>query len=217
MVTGLTAKNLYPEKSILIITEEKKGLVPCGIPYIFHDLESVEQDEMGLNPFLNAGGEIIYARVKSVNTKKKRVFMSSENVLTYDKLVFATGSIPAEPKFINGYSLRSVEYIHKSFTKMKQLKENVNNAKKIAVIGGGFIGVEVAEQIAKDPGKSVSLIECEEYCLGKVFSDELCKEATEAIKKTNIQVYTNVRVDRLMRSNGKVSGLLFIYWRGYRC
>jgi len=208
LVTGLTAKKLYPEKSILIITQEQKGLVPCGIPYIFHDLESVEQDEMGLNPFLDAGGEIIYAKVKSVDIKKNRVFMSPENVITYDKLVFATGSIPAEPKFIDGYSLRGVEYIHKSFSKMKQLKENVNKAKNIAVIGGGFIGVEVAEQIAKDSDKSVSLIECEEYCLGKVFSDELCKEAARAIKNTNIQVHTNVRVDRLMRNNGKVSGLL---------
>jgi hypothetical protein len=51
LVTGLTAQKIYPEKSILIITEEEKGLVPCGIPYIFHDLDSVEQDEMGLNPF----------------------------------------------------------------------------------------------------------------------------------------------------------------------
>ncbi len=208
MVTGLTAKKLYPEKSILIITEEKRGLVPCGIPYIFHDLESVEQDEMGLNPFMNAGGEVIYAQVKSVDTRKKRIFISPGKVLTYDKLVFATGSIPAEPKFIDGYSLRSVEYIYKSFTKMKQLKEKVSKAKKIAVIGGGFIGVEVAEQIAKIPGKTVSLFECEKYCLGKVFSDELCKEAAEAIKKTNIQVHTNARVDKLMWSNGKVTGIL---------
>ena len=89
LVTGLTAKKLYPDKSILIITEEQKGLVPCGIPYIFHDLESVEQDEMGLNPFLDAGGEIIYARVKSVDTKKKKVLISSESVLNYDKHGFS--------------------------------------------------------------------------------------------------------------------------------
>jgi NADPH-dependent 2,4-dienoyl-CoA reductase/sulfur reductase-like enzyme len=208
LVTGITAKKLYPEKSILIITEEEKGLVPCGIPYIFHDLESVEQDEMGFNSFLEAGGEIIYTQVKSVDTRKKRVFMSPGRVLNYDKLVFATGSIPAEPEFITGYSLSGVEYIHKSFTKMKQLKEKVDKAKKIAVVGGGFIGVEIAEQIAKVPGKTVALIECEQYCLGKVFSDELCREAAEAIKKTKIQVYTNVRVDRLMWNNGKVDGLM---------
>ena len=46
LVMGLTTIKLYPEKSVLIITEEKKGLVPCGIPYIFHDLGSVEKDEM---------------------------------------------------------------------------------------------------------------------------------------------------------------------------
>jgi len=208
LVTGLTAKKLYPDKSILIITEEKRGLVPCGIPYIFHDLESVEKDEMGLNPFIEAGGKIVYAQVKSVDTRTKRVFMNPGKALSYDKLVFATGSIPTEPRFVNGYSQRCVEYIHKSFDQMKRLKEKVNKARKIAVIGGGFIGVEVAEQIAKDPDKTVSLIECEEFCLGKVFSDELCEEAAQAIKNTNIKVYTNARVDRLVWNNGKVTGLL---------
>ncbi len=203
-----TAIKLYPEKSILIITEEKRGLVPCGIPYIFHDLESVEQDEMGLNPFIEAGGVIVYAQVKSLDTRTKRVFMNHGKALSYDKLVFATGSIPTEPRFVNGYSRRCVEYIHKSFDQMKRLKEKVNKASRIAVVGGGFIGVEVAEQIAKDPGKTVSLIECEEFCLGKVFSDDLCEKAAQAIKNTNIKVHTNVRVDRLIWDNGKVTGLL---------
>jgi hypothetical protein len=45
--------------------------------------------------------------------------MSPGKVLNYDKLVFATDSIPEEPGFITGYSLSGVEYIHKSFPKMK--------------------------------------------------------------------------------------------------
>ena len=78
LVTGMTTKKLYPNKSVLIITQEQKGLVPCGIPYIFHDLESVEQDEMGLNPFLDVSGEINYAKVLGVDLKKKRVFVFSD-------------------------------------------------------------------------------------------------------------------------------------------
>ena len=121
LVAGTTTKKLYPDKSVLIITEEKRGLVPCGIPYIFHDLSSVEKDEMGLNPFLDAGGEVIYSQVISVDINTKRIFLGSGQIFSYDKLVFATGSIPVELKSIIGSSLDGVEYIHKSFRYMKYL------------------------------------------------------------------------------------------------
>jgi NADPH-dependent 2,4-dienoyl-CoA reductase/sulfur reductase-like enzyme len=207
LVMGLATRKLYPGKSVLIITQEKKGLVPCGIPYIFHDLGSVEKDELGLNPFLESGGEVLYSEVKNVDIKKKRVFMRSGRFRYYKKLVLATGSIPVEPAFIKGYALKGVEYIHKGYEQMKKLKEKVYYADNITVIGGGFIGVEVAEQIAKDPSKNVTLIECERYCLGRVFSDQLCMEAEAAIKNTNINVVTGVRVDKMMWNDGKVTGL----------
>jgi len=210
LVCGLTVKKLSPGKSVLIITEEKKGLVPCGIPYIFHDLGSVEKDEMDLKPFLEVGGDVIYAQVQNIDVRRKRVYMKYMRYCTYGKLVFATGSVPVKPTFIKGYNLKGVEYIHKSFDNMKQLKEKVNMAEKITVIGGGFIGVEVAEQIAKDHHKSVSLVECENYCLSKVFSDEVCQEAAEAIKNTNIHVYTGTRVDRIKWTKGKVTGSILL-------
>ena len=83
LVTGLTSKKHYPDKSVLIITEEKRGLIPCGIPYIFHDLENVEQDELGFNHFLELGGEIIYFQVKSIDKKRKKIFMRSGRFRQY--------------------------------------------------------------------------------------------------------------------------------------
>ena len=36
-VTAMTAKNNYPDKKITVIKEDKVGLVPCGIPYIWYN------------------------------------------------------------------------------------------------------------------------------------------------------------------------------------
>lgn len=47
IITGVTAKKAYPDKSILMFKEEEKGLVPCGIPYIFHELNSVDENING--------------------------------------------------------------------------------------------------------------------------------------------------------------------------
>ena len=59
IVAGVTAKKQNPEKSMLMIKEEEKGLVPCGIPYIFHDLNDVDKNVMGTKPFIDLGGIVV--------------------------------------------------------------------------------------------------------------------------------------------------------------
>ena len=103
VVTGVTVKKQNPSKSVLIITEEEKGLIPCGIPYIFHHLGSVEKNMMGLKPFKDLGGEVIVDPVNEVKVKEKSVSLKSGDIYHYDKLVFATGSTPVIAKFIRGY------------------------------------------------------------------------------------------------------------------
>ena len=71
IITGITARKRHPEKSFLMIKEEEKGLVPCGIPYIFHDLKSIDQNQMGPKPFIDAGGEVLVDTVVKVNAEEK--------------------------------------------------------------------------------------------------------------------------------------------------
>ena len=50
IVTGVTALKENPGKTFLMIREEEKGLVPCGIPYLFHDLDDISRNLMGPAP-----------------------------------------------------------------------------------------------------------------------------------------------------------------------
>jgi len=157
IITGLTGRKQNPDKSFLMIKEEEKGLVPCGIPYIFHDLGDVSKNMMGPAPFVAAGGEVLIDTVTEVSIKEKTVRTKSGAEIAYDKLVFATGSVPLIPTFIKGYDLEGVEYIKKSYDYIKTLKEKTDKAQNIVIIGGGFIGVEVAEPACQIQGqKSLS-------------------------------------------------------------
>ena len=113
IVTGVTVKKYFPEKKVLIITEEKKGLVPCGIPYIFNKLDNVDADSMGPKAFLDLGGDVVIDPVVSVSLNQKQLLGKSGNRYGYDKLVFATGSQPVEASFIKGHNLENVFYIKK--------------------------------------------------------------------------------------------------------
>lgn len=208
IITGVTAKKAYPDKSILMFKEEEKGLVPCGIPYIFHSLSGVEKNMMGPKPFIDLGGEVLIDKVINVNAKACTLQTESELEFGFDKLVFATGSKVIVPEFIPGYNLQNVFYIKKSYKYIKHLFEVLKTKKDIVIIGGGFIGAEVAEQLALNPGKHVTLVESEESCFSKAFSRELSAIATKALSETKVKVLTSARVEKVTGKKGYVTSVL---------
>ncbi len=207
IITGVTGKKQNPGKSFLMIKEEEKGLVPCGIPYVFHDLGSVEKNMMGPAPFVAAGGEVLVDTVTDVNFEQKKLTTQDGLEFSYDKLVFATGSVPIVPKFIKGYDLNEVKYIKKSYNYINILKEKTDEAKHIVIIGGGFIGVEVAEQLAKFKDKKISLVEMREHCLCAAFSEKLTHLADEAIRKAGVHLHTSAKVTEIIGTEGNVTAV----------
>jgi NADPH-dependent 2,4-dienoyl-CoA reductase/sulfur reductase-like enzyme len=217
IITGVTAKKQNPEKSMLMFKEEEKGLVPCGIPYVFHMLDGVDKNVMGPKPFIDLGGEVITEKVSDVDVKSKIVKTKSGNEFGYEKLVFATGSKVVIPDFIPGHDLKNVFYIKKSYEYIKQIHEELKSKKNIVVIGGGFIGAEVAEQFALNPEKKVTLIESEKFCFSKAFSKELSQIATEALAGTAVNIKTSVRVEKVNGNNGAVSSVLLDNGEEIKC
>ena len=208
IITGVTAKTQFPEKSMLMLMEEEKGLVPCGIPYIFHQLNDVDKDVMGPKPFINIGGEVLTDKVTQVNVKNKSLKTASGEEFKFDKLVFATGSKVVVPGFIPDNNLENVFYIKKSYTYIQQVFEQLKTKKKVVVIGGGFIGAEVAEQLSMNGDMQVTLIESEPFCFSKAFSKELSQIATEALNDTKTNVLTNTCVKKIKGTNGAATSLL---------
>ncbi len=207
IITGVTAKKQNPEKSFLMIKEEEKGLVPCGIPYVFHDLEDVSQNTMGPKPFVAAGGEVLVDQVSTVDITAKTVKTASGKLFTYGKLVFSTGSNPTIPVFIKGYELEGVEYIFKSYSYIEQLAKKAEPLKHIVVIGGGFIGAEVAEQFAKHESKTVTLVEAEKHCLYRAFSEDYSALADEALTNAGVNVLTSTKVVEIIGENNQVKSV----------
>ncbi|MCP4219137.1 MAG: FAD-dependent oxidoreductase [bacterium] len=207
VITGVTGLSQNPGKKFLLIKEEEKGLVPCGIPYIFHDLGDVAKNAIAPKPYIAAGGELLIASVTGVNLQEKRLKTDTGQQLSYNKLIFATGSVPLVPTFIKGYQLDGVEYIKKSYDSIAGLKEKTDTARNIVVIGGGFIGVELAEQLAKHKDKKVSLVEMEKYCLLRAFSEEVAIAADEKIRDSGVHLHTSAKVEEILAKNGKVGAV----------
>jgi len=209
IVTGMTIKKFYTNKQVLMIKEEAEGLVPCGIPYIFHLLgNDADKNKMGPKPFMDLGGEVIINTAVKVDIKNKLITLKTGEQFEYDKLVFATGSLPQIPDFIPGNNLQNVFYIKKSYPYIKELTSRVSAFKNIVIVGGGFIGAEVAEQFAA-AGMNVTLVESEPLCFSKAFSPELSQLATEGLKKSGVNVMTSTLVKEIAGADNKVSHIIF--------
>lgn len=202
---AFTAKKLNKNKSVLVIRKDKDALVPCGIPYIFGTLNSVEEDVKPVTGAANLGVEFIYDEVMSVNTDKKELTLANSEKVTYEKLIFATGSQPFIPP-IPGHDLDGVITIRKDIEYVRKIHKSLKNAKKVIVIGAGFIGVEISDELAKK-GIEVTLIEAQNNILPIAFDKDVTDGVHNLLVENGITIKTGEMVSSITESNGKVAGV----------
>ncbi|AJC71208.1 FAD-dependent pyridine nucleotide-disulfide oxidoreductase [Thermococcus guaymasensis DSM 11113] len=200
LTTAISARKFYPDKSVLVIRKEKVGMVPCGIPYIFGTLKSVDDDILPVKKFLEPLGiEILTDEVTDIDPKKKVVKTKSGKEIAWEKLVLATGSRPAKPDF-PGVDLDGIYTVPKDYEYLKKLRERVEEAEKIVIVGGGFIALEVGDEIRK-LGKDVTLV-VRSRLLRSSFDPEFSRIVEERLKEAGIKIVYG-QVERFL-GNGKV-------------
>lgn len=193
VITALTSKSVYPEKSVCLIKEIGDTVIPCAIPYMMDTMPDPTQNAMTDQPLEKAGVNVIVAKVVSLDTKKKHVIMESGETISYERLVLATGTNSVMPP-IRGVDKEGVFTIRKSMSDMISLRERVQGAKKVVIIGGGFIGAEFADELSRTKGKEIHLIEVMPKLLFTAFDDEFCDKVEEVLGEEGIKIHTNSRV-----------------------
>ncbi len=200
VVAAVTARKNNPEKKIMLVREEEKEVIPCGIPYIFNRLNSVEKDLMSDKSLNKNNILLLFDRVTKFNPTKKKVFFKKNKELNYEKLILATGSksslIP-----IKGIDKKGVWYIKKDLEYLKKLRKQALKSKNIVIIGGGFIGVELAEELSRIKKLKISIVEKLEHCLITTFDKKFAVAIEEKLKEKGVKIYTNKNIDEIIGRN----------------
>ncbi len=202
IVAATTAKSFHPNKKVMVVRKDSQVLVPCGIPYIFGTLEESRKNIMPDEMLADAGVELKIDEVLSFDSKKKTCLTSDNTEISFEKLVLATGSTPVKPGWLEGADLENVFTIPKDRAYLDDIKARLENHSRIAVVGGGFIGVELADELAKT-GKKVSIIEIEPHILSAAFDKEFALKAEETVAARGIELQTGKGIKKILGS-GKV-------------
>ena len=206
IVTAVTAKSNYPEKDVLLVRKEEQVLVPCGIPYIFGSLDSIDKNIIPDAGLLKAGVDFIVGEVVEVNQDKKTCLLQDGTVISFEKLIFATGSSPSIPKWLKGADLENVFVIPKNKKYIAEVLDKIKDFEKIITVGAGFIGVEMSDELNKR-GKNITLIEILPNILGLAFDKEFAMIAEDLLQSRGVHLKTNSGVKEVI-GDTKVSGVL---------
>ena len=150
-ITGITcARNIRKKNSdatITVISEESKhfysrtALMYIDMGHMKYENTKPYEDWFWSKNRIN----LIQATVKHLNTDNKSIQLDDSRILNYDKLVLATGSIPNNFGF-PGEDLNGVQALY-NLQDLAKMEKNTINISSAVIIGGGLIGIEMAEML----------------------------------------------------------------------
>ncbi|XP_012945888.1 apoptosis-inducing factor 1, mitochondrial isoform X2 [Aplysia californica] len=177
---------------------------------IFYEPKEFFADPRTLNTLEKGGIALLTGRkVVKVDASKKKVWLASGETLTYDKCLIATGgkprNIPVLAKADPEVQKRTV--LFRNVEDFKSLDRMTQASESIAIVGGGFLGSELACALGKrgkDTGLRVYQLFPEKGNMGRVLPEYLSKWTTRKVENEGVTVLPNHTVSGASFKDGKV-------------
>ncbi len=206
------AKRCNPDLEVVIYQEEGEvSYSGCGLPYYIGG-EIPERKKLLIRTAEQFGLDGIQVlkrhRVENIDLQKRQVsgvkLDSGQTFLgTFDRLVLATGSEVIRPK-ISGMDLGQVFFLHSIFDADAILPQVQSAAvKNVVVVGGGYIGLEMAEALSQ-LGKKVTIVELAPQ-IATLFDEDMAAVLRQYLEKKGLVILTSEGLRGLTGQNGKVT------------
>ena len=212
MSAASRAKRLDPRLDVTVL--ERSPFISystCGIPYFMAD-EVSSDDLVNFTPgTLKEKRDIeahVHASVEAVLPSRKRVEVRRTDTgesltFPFDRLLLATGVRPSHPD-IPGTSLGNVFSIT-SLDDAVQIRSSLDSARRVAVIGGGYVGLEMAEALRKK-NKAVTIFETRGHVMPGIDAD-MARIIEYELLRHGVEVRAQTPVEALVGNDTHVNGV----------
>ena len=232
--TTATRLRRLDEKAQIIIFErgEHISFANCGLPYYIGDVIKEKKELLLQTPKSFKNRFNIDVRIKNevvkIDRDKKQVLVrkvdsGEEYIETYDTLVLSPGAEPINPfKVIKSEKIATLRNVNDS-VKVKDYIQK-NNPKNIVIIGGGYIGVEVAENIKHYDEVNVTIVEKATHVIASIDKD-IASIVQNKLRENNInlilnngvkEIKDNDEIFNIILDNGKIEADYIILSIGVR-
>lgn len=208
--TTATRLRRLDEKSEIIIFDrgDYVSFANCGLPYYVGNVIKTKdklllqtpksfKERFNIDVRLNEEVIKVLRQDKKIQIRKKDGNIYEED---YDKLVLSPGAEPINPfKEIKDERIQTLRTVNDA-VKIREYLEN-NNIKDVAIIGGGYIGVEMAENINNyNKDTKITIIEKANHLIGPIDKD-MSKFVQKVLTKNNIKVVLENGVKEINNNN----------------
>lgn len=212
MSAATRLRRLREDAEIIVLEMgENVSYANCGLPYFVSDVISDRDDLLLQTPKSLWDRFRIDVRVNTkatkINPELKTVEVSNlqngdSTSITFDKLVIATGATPRKltiPGIDRALSMRDVK-------DTDVIKSRARIAKNVAILGGGFIGIELAENL-RHLGLAVTVIQRNDRILSQ-FDPEMIEPMQKRLEENGITLELNavaaeITDTQVILTNGK--------------
>ena len=206
-------RRLNEDIEIIILERTNEvSIANCGLPYYISDVIPNRDSILVSTPqkfksWFNIDVHL-ETEVVEINKEEKFVLTSFNEKLSYDYLVLANGATPIVPDF-EGLN-KDKTFVVRTLSDADKIKNYIKNnpVKKVAVIGGGFIGIEIAENLI-EMGLDTTLIELNNQILApvdfevaKIAQDEMIKKGVKLILSDGVQKFSENQI--VLNSNNAI-------------
>jgi len=136
-------------------------------------------------------------RVEQLDISRKIVTLSDGDELQYERLLLATGTTPRRIA-VPGSELGGVHYL-RTVTDVDRIRAELPLVEHVVVIGGGYIGLEVAAT-CRQLGKKVTVLEMADRVMNRVVAPEISTFYAEAHAKQGVHIHTQALVSAIHAS-----------------
>ncbi len=186
-------RQLIPTSEIYLIEKQSKlGWIPSGFNLIVKGKVTSEKQLFWITKeeLIDRYRIHVYTEKTVIGLEEKKVVLAGGDKLDFDCLILATGSnqnfrnVPAEARFIHPV---------KKIQNIAALQQKIMDAKKIAIIGAGQAGIEIAEGLAS--GKTqIHLYESRKSILFRYLDPEMTEPLVKEMKNQGISLFLEEQV-----------------------
>ncbi len=216
--TKVAAKLKREDRSIdvTIITKSSNiSYAGCGLPYYVGNVIE-DKSELIINTpkafeGLTGAKVVTETQVTKVDVNAKNITAvtlatGEENSYNYDKLVIASGASAIIPP-IEGVDLKNV-FVMRTPEDAFSIRDAIKDSdiKRAVVVGGGFIGLEIAENLSAR-GIRATIIEAQDHVLSTILDPELCEYVETKMAMSGVMAMTGVKLSSIT-GDGKVEKVI---------
>ncbi|MGQ9596481.1 MAG: FAD-dependent oxidoreductase [Thermoproteota archaeon] len=199
MASASSARRVNADAKITVLEASRYvSYGSCGIPYYLGNLVEDLSKLVAYTPEefkrTRKVEVITNSYVKSINVNSKIIVFISENgeerEIEFDRLILATGARPVVPR-MEGLGLKGIHTV-RFLDGAIRLKEDLIRSRKVTIIGAGYIGLELAENLRRI-GKEVTILELLPLPMPNI-DPELAEVISREVRRNGVRLELNKRV-----------------------